>query len=163
MPPNGSDPQHPSNTGHSVSTDKSARVTGARKAAVVLGLVALLVVFGVVIHLIDSHNKTSTNTANTNASAKLPVAEVSITSSAFVPSTINIKVGEAVTWTNADSAAHWVASDPYPADNGLAGFNSGQGMLTNDTFTFVFSKAGTYSYHDNLNPYTIKGVVVVKS
>jgi plastocyanin len=88
--------------------------------------------------------------------------EVSITPTGFVPATVSIKVGQAVTWTNTDTAPHIVASDPYPTDTTLSGLNSQQDLSTNDRYSFVFDKAGTYTYHDDLNPYTLEGTVIVK-
>jgi plastocyanin len=34
--------------------------------------------------------------------------------------------------------------------------------LLDDHYSLVFDKAGTYTYYDDLNPYTLKGTVVVK-
>ena len=73
-----------------------------------------------------------------------------------------IKAGQAVVWTNKDNAPHAVASDPYPTDNTLRQFNSLTNISPSDTYSFVFNKAGTYTYHDDRNPYSFIGTVVVK-
>jgi len=52
---------------------------------------------------------------------------------------LTIKVGTTVIWTNRDNAAHTVT-----ADNGE--FDSGS-LKTGDTFSFTFSKPGTFPYY----------------
>jgi plastocyanin len=74
-------------------------------------------------------------------------AAVVIKSFAYTPQTITVKAGTTVTWTNQDSVQHTVTSTDGIStsanvtsafDSGL--FNQGQ------TFSFTFSKAGTYFY-----------------
>ena len=64
---------------------------------------------------------------------------IDIKGMSFSESTITISVGDTITWTNQDSAAHTVTED-----SGL--FNSGH-MANGDTFWFTFTTAGTYTYH----------------
>jgi plastocyanin len=65
---------------------------------------------------------------------------VTITSAGFQPGTLTVKVGDIVTWSNADTAAHTVTSDTA----GL--FDSGP-ISQGATFKFTFSQAGTFTYH----------------
>ena len=89
--------------------------------------------------------------------------QVDIGSKGFIPATISITVGQSVTWKNTDvnMKAHWVASDPYPIDNALPGLNSHGSIKPDDSYSYIFSKAGTYTYHDNLDP-SLTGTVIVK-
>lgn len=89
-------------------------------------------------------------------------AVVEITDKGFVPETIKVSPGTVITWTNKDQKPHWVASDPYPTNNGLDGFDGKEAIQKDESYSFNFSKAGTFGYHDNLNPYTIKGTVIVE-
>jgi len=129
---------------------------------------ALMVMFLVVVvaigafSLSSNNNQSAVSTGTASLLAAPAPGEVSVTAAGFVPATVTIKVGQAVTWTNTDSAPHVVASDPYPTDNALTGFDSQQDLSTNDHYSFVFDKAGTYTYHDDLNPYTLEGTVIVK-
>lgn len=127
---------------------------------------ALVVMLLVVVVAIGAFSLSSDNRSVPTGTAALLAApaagQVSITSTGFVPATVTVKVGQAITWTNTDSAPHIVASDPYPTDNALTGFDSRQDLSTNDHYSFVFGKAGTYTYHDDLNPYTLEGTVIVK-
>ena len=134
---------------HSVGKPKS----GATR--LVLGII-LIAIIAIGVALLVHHKPNSlTNSSN-------PPAYVSITSNGFDPATITIKPNKAVVWTNNDTKAHQVASDPYPSDNALAGFKSASAINNGQTYSFVFNKAGSYSYHDDKNPSTFKGTVVVK-
>jgi YVTN family beta-propeller protein len=80
-----------------------------------------------------------------------PVA-VSIAKFAFVPATITISTGQAITWTNADPVDHTTTSDDKVWDSGS--------LSPNGTFTMTFSQPGTYAYHCTIHPF-IRGTVVV--
>jgi len=125
-------------------------------------LIAIFIIFiiGVIWMITSSSSKTKTVTTSSNANIRPAI--VSVTSNGFVPETVSIKVNQSVIWTNNSSAIHLVATDPYPTDNGVIGFKSGN-LNLNDSYSFVFSKAGTYTYHDDLNPYKFKGIIVVKN
>lgn len=124
----------------------------------IIGLIAVLVLI-----LVGSfiYFKPLSNTQAISEPANIQTAEVSITRTGFVPSTVSVKAGQAVVWTNSDSSPHVVASDPYPSDNKLRTLNSLTNISPNDTYSFVFNTRGTYTYHDDRNPYTINGTVVV--
>lgn len=76
---------------------------------------------------------------------------VSIANFAFSPKSLTVKVGTKVTWTNNDSVAHTVT-----ADGGAFDQRVGPGA----TFSFTFSKAGTYAYHCTIHPYMTATIVV---
>ncbi|HLG62304.1 MAG TPA: cupredoxin family copper-binding protein [Ktedonosporobacter sp.] len=64
---------------------------------------------------------------------------ITIANFAFAPASLTVKVGTKVTWTNNDSATHTVTD--------LKGaFDSGD-LPTGQSFSFTFTKAGTYNYH----------------
>jgi plastocyanin len=65
---------------------------------------------------------------------------VTITNAGYQPATLQVKVGDTVTWSNNDSATHTVTSDTA----GL--FDSGP-IAQGATFKFTFSQAGTFMYH----------------
>jgi plastocyanin len=71
----------------------------------------------------------------------------------FIPSEIRIKPGTKIVWTNRDKAAHTVTSDTGIFASTL--LNQGQ------SFEFVFTEKGTYSYYCVPHPF-MKGVVVVE-
>ncbi len=78
--------------------------------------------------------------------------KVSITSSGFEPATTTIKAGETVTWTNTSTANQQVVADD--------GSFTSPVLAPKESFTHTFATAGTFGYHDGLQP-TLKGSVDV--
>lgn len=76
---------------------------------------------------------------------------VDISGFVFAPNTLTINKGDTVTWTNKDSAPHTVFG------SGLSSATLGK----NQSFTFTFNSAGTYSYICSIHP-SMKGVIVVQ-
>jgi len=126
-------------------------------------LVAAFVILLVGIVLVVSSNKSKTNnSAVISQEIKQKPALVEITDSGFVPSTISVNKNQAIIWTNNTDSNHLVATDPYPTDNGVKGFKSNV-LNPNDSYAFILpNKSGTYTYHDDLNPYKFKGVIIIK-
>ena len=85
---------------------------------------------------------------------------VAILDFAFSPSPIAVKAGEAVAWTNMDSNAHQIASDPHPLHTDLPALNSGI-LSQGQSFSFVFDSTGTFVYHCHLHP-NMKGRIIVE-
>ena len=79
-------------------------------------------------------------------------ASVEIKNFAFEPKTVTIKVGQAVTWTNQDSAAHTVAGD--------GGIDSGD-LSKGKSYSKTFDTEGTFDYHCSIHP-QMKGQVIVQ-
>lgn len=71
-------------------------------------------------------------------------------SNGFVPSTITIKKGTTVTWTNNDSTAHTVVG---------TGFTS-QSLSYNQSYTHRYDTAGSFDYHCGIHP-VMQGTVNV--
>ena len=89
-------------------------------------------------------------------------ATITITNDGMQPDSLLISSGTQVTWTNTDSSAHQIAADPYPKNDSIPGFNSNNLLLSKDSYSFTFVQPGTYHYHDQLNPLTLMGTVVVR-
>jgi plastocyanin len=139
-----------------MSTNK-APSTPPPKSKFGIIVVTLIAIILIAVVALMQHNPNKTNTA-----AKRPAAQVSITSDKFFPAVIDISAGQQITWTNQDSSGHWVASDPYPKDDALKTLNSGGPLQQNESYTYTFEKAGTYTYHDELHPQDLQGMVRVK-
>jgi plastocyanin len=71
----------------------------------------------------------------------------------FSPASLTVKVGTTVTWRNSTGAPHTVTSDDGTTFNGM--------LPTGGTFTFTFTKAGTFPYHCNIHPY-MKAMIIVQ-
>jgi YVTN family beta-propeller protein len=79
-------------------------------------------------------------------------AKVSIASFAFNPSSIAIRPGESVTWSNDDGSPHALVFDDGVGD--IVSLSPGQ------SFTRTFANAGTYEYSCSFHPYMTAKVVV---
>jgi plastocyanin len=104
-----------------------------------------------------STTPTATQAAGTPAasapqSAATEGAKVEIKGFAFNPATVTAKVGEEITWTNSDTAAHTVTLDDKSVDSG--------NIAQNATFKHAFSAAGTFSYHCSIHS-NMKGTITV--
>jgi plastocyanin len=86
---------------------------------------------------------------------------VSITDTGFEPATVTVAPGTTVTFVNNGQAAHWPASNPHPTHTGLPGFDALKALATGESYSFTFTKVGTWGYHDHLNP-RVGGTVVVQ-
>lgn len=114
--------------------------------------------------LVIRDNNLSKNPAKSSTEKVVLVApaEVSIKLGELMPGTVKIKVGQAVVWKNNDTVDHQIAADPYPTNTSLQDLGKGEVLKPGDSFTYMYETAGTFTYHDNLNPYKIKGVVIVE-
>lgn len=144
----------------SQSQPSLTKVKGLASKKVVIALVAVIaIVIGAGLYfLLVGREKQEKATAKIPA----PTAIVTITSSGFVPATLSIKAGQTVKWVNSDESPHRVASNPHPTHTGLARFDSKNNLAKDEIFVFNFDKAGTFGYHDHLNPQTLQGVVAVQ-
>jgi plastocyanin len=88
----------------------------------------------------------------TGSPAAVAGDQVSIDNFAFAPTTLTIKVGSTVTWTNRDEEPHTVAASD-------GSFHS-PGMGTGATFSHTFPAAGRFDYVCSIHP-MMHGTVVV--
>ena len=79
--------------------------------------------------------------------------EVKIDNFSFSPSTLKVKVGTQITWTNSDDIPHTVVSNSPTFKSKVLG--------TGEKFTFTASKPGTYPYSCSIHP-NMTGKVVVE-
>ncbi len=79
------------------------------------------------------------------------------TNECYLPHTLKIQVGDTVSWSNDDSAAHTVTSGTPDRIDGV--FDSGLFMSEN-TFDFTFDRAGTYPYFCMVHPWMLGEVIV---
>jgi plastocyanin len=84
--------------------------------------------------------------------ASTATATVQIKRASFVPTTAKIKTGDTVKWVNTDTQNHQVVSNNGSFVSPILG--------PGKTYSHRFTAAGTYRYHDGLNP-SVKGAVSV--
>jgi plastocyanin len=78
--------------------------------------------------------------------------QVTIKDFMFSPTSLTVKAGSTVTWTNEDDEPHTVVSDDKL-------FRSGS-LDTNDSFKFKFDKTGTYHFTCSIHPRMLGTIVV---
>jgi plastocyanin len=79
---------------------------------------------------------------------------INIFGSAFSPKSATITQGDTVTWVNKDNANHQVLADKGQFVSPI--------LKRNQSYSFTFNAAGTYTYKDELNPKRLTGTIVVK-
>jgi plastocyanin len=92
------------------------------------------------------------STAATTTTAVTATNAATIKGFSFQPDVLKVKVGAKVTWTNDDAVAHTVSADT----NSFASGN----LQPGGSFSFTFTRPGTYAYHCSIHP-SMHGSVVV--
>jgi plastocyanin len=82
-----------------------------------------------------------------------PTVEIKIDNFSFTPPTLTVKTGTRITWTNGDDIPHNVVSDDQSFKSKV--------LDTDEKFTFMAGKPGTYSYFCSIHP-KMTGKVVVE-
>ncbi len=109
---------------------------------------------------------------NTTEGARVTIT---YTNKGFEPSTISVATGTTVEWINLSDKLMWIASDPHPSHTNLPGFDQRGTESNEDTqsavpiayahggggYMHTFTTAGTWTYHNHLDP-AGRGVVVVE-
>lgn len=88
---------------------------------------------------------------------------INYTNGGYSPNTFNIKIGTTITFKNNSSRSMWPASAVhpthrlYPTTGGCIGstFDACKGIQPGGSWSFKFDIAGTWKYHDHLNPSAI--------
>lgn len=106
---------------------------------------------------------TSTDTADTTT-ADLTGEEgvtVSMTETGFAPSKFTVTAGTVVTFINDGQVPHWPASAVHPTHEVLPDFDAKRGLQTGESYSFAFTQAGSWNFHDHLFP-QFTGTITVR-
>lgn len=79
-------------------------------------------------------------------------AAVKLTTTGFIPAKVTVKLGDTVEWANESSKEMWVASAPHPSHTDYPEFDQLKGVPGGGSYSFTFTKPGTWKYHNHLNP-----------
>jgi len=100
------------------------------------------------------------STAATTSSTSAQEVDIKIVENnevySFSPASVTIAKGTKVVWTNTTDAPHTVTPDTANA------FTASSNVAEDQTYSFVFTTAGTFSYHCNIHSY-MKGTITVTS
>ena len=100
----------------------------------------------------------ATAAAQVEAHAK---AAVTITpGGTFSPAVVTVKAGDTVTWTDQSQNPVRIASNPHPTHTDYPGFDSGSAIDFGTTYSFTFTKVGSWGYHNHFSP-NVQGTVIV--
>jgi plastocyanin len=86
-----------------------------------------------------------------NAAAKQ--VEVKIDNFTFAPTTVTVVAGTTVKWSNRDDIPHTVVSEDRSTFRSKA-------LDTDDSFSYTFTKPGTYTYFCSIHPKMVAKIVV---
>lgn len=85
---------------------------------------------------------------------------VNLTDNGFSPSSITINAGDTIKFINQSSGRMWVASNPHPTHTDYPGFDEKTAVGSGDSYSFTFTRPGTWGYHNHITP-TVQGTIVV--
>jgi plastocyanin len=96
------------------------------------------------------------------ASASLSTEKVTIalTETGFEPQDVRIRVGDSVTFVATIGKQFWPASNLHPDHSIYPDFDPKRPLRPDESWTFVFEKAGEWRYHDHLRSYFVGTIYV---
>jgi len=115
----------------------------------------LLTLFSLVILFLPQAYAASV-TVSVPAGSAVPGCED--TDECWLPSVVNVNIGDTVTWSNDDTAAHTVTSGT-PTDPTNENFDSNL-FMAGTTFEVTFDEAGTFEYFCMVHPWMLGTVIV---
>lgn len=84
--------------------------------------------------------------------SKGSTVDVKIDNFSFSPATITIPAGTTVKWTNRDDIPHTVVNDDQKFES--------KALDTDESYSYTFTKPGTYPYFCSIHPKMIGKVIV---
>lgn len=107
--------------------------------------------------------------APTTVPADMPPFVITYDGKSYTPASAEIKKGSSVLFLNRGTGTMWPASAMhpthavYPTKGGCVGstFDACQALPQGTSWVFTFDEAGSWKYHDHLNP-SAYGTIVVK-
>jgi plastocyanin len=85
---------------------------------------------------------------------------VTITEDGFTPSELHIQQNDTILFKTTVKTAFWPASDPHPTHDIYPEFDPQEPIDADKTWSFTFAKAGTWKFHNHLDP-SERGIVYV--
>lgn len=136
----------------------------------VIILVIIVIIIGGGIYLSQIHKPAFApmiQTSPTSIISTIPITTapqaqntVILTQNGFEPTTLTIKAGTTVTWTNNSGQESTVNSDPHPTHTDYPPLNLGA-FADGQSLSLLFDKPGMYGYHNHLDP-NEQGKILVK-
>lgn len=118
---------------------------------IVIGIVLAILVIGGFYYFAQNPYQQPATGGPTQAPTRVEANTITIQNFSFNPSTLTVKQGTKVTWSNQDSAIHDIKSDTFNSQN----LNRG------NKFEFTFEDKGSFDYICGIHP-TMTGKIVVE-
>ncbi len=126
------------------------------KSLVAVIIIVLVAIGGVGFLLSQGDNQANSESSTSQSSVdENATSSVSIEYMSFSTSSVTIKKGTTVTWTNKDLVAHTVTSDE-------GDFLSSSSLARGDSYTKTFNETGTFAYHCTPHPFMKAKVIVTE-
>ncbi len=90
--------------------------------------------------------------AEVSPGADILVTEIVYDGQKFTPDVLDILVGDVVIFTNNGSKDFWPASNNHPTHTLYPEFDAKGPIAPGGKYQFTFEKAGSWGFHDHLNP-----------
>lgn len=150
-------------------------------STIVWVVLAIIIVAGGAWYFVANNNAAPATAPTTDTTGTVPAAGTTAGNTVtvlygpngFSPSTVTIKQGDTVTFTNNGGDEMWIASAPHPTHEGYDGTTKDQHCVAGysgpapfdqcavgTTFSFKFDKAGTWKYHNHGNASDFGTVIV---
>ena len=136
-----------------------------RNTIITVVIVVVVLIAGSLLYTMSRSNQygtapTATPTESTSTSASPSSSSdattgqyiVTYTDNGFSPSTLTVPNGATVQFKNNASDSVWVASNPHPTHTDYPGFDALRNYGPGETYSFTFTKSGSWGYHNHLNP-----------
>jgi len=99
----------------------------------------------------DVLNSVKNISENMDFSDDIAAISIGDTLTGFVPSSMTVKVGTTVTWTNQDGAAHSVKGEGFQSPS----------LEYKDTYSKTFTQAGSFEFYDSFNEAMVGTINVI--
>src|SRR3989344_6112658 len=119
---------------------------------IIIVIIALIIVGGLAYYFLSMNSLSDINNIITETTSTPKTYDVEIKNFAFSPSSLTIKKGDSIRWTNRDSVDHTATSDNNAFDSPL--------LSDDESFTFTFNNAGEFSYYCKPHPYMKAKIIV---
>ena len=81
----------------------------------------------------------------------LSPSTVTLTERGFVPAELVVREGDTVQFVTKNNEPFWPASNVHPTHTNFPDFDPRTPIDPSASWSFTFTKAGTYKYHDHIN------------
>ena len=99
----------------------------------------------------------------TKQTAQVPQNAIQITfeNGTYSPNVITIKLNQTITFINQSATDIWPASNIHPTHGIYPEFDPKKPVKQGNSWSFTFTKVGTWRFHDHLQP-QITGTIIVE-